>query len=226
MLRSCLLGGLSGSIGACVGSPFFLIKTQMQSFAMENIAVGFQRKHDGLWSALRSIYTKNGFQGLYRNFSANIPRSFLASGAQLATFEPVKDFMRRHNFSFGNPTLDSLFVATIASTSCSIAITPPDIVLTRLFNQPTDDTGRGKYYNGAIDCACKLIKFEGISALYKGFFPIFFRVTPHSTIVLFLFDKGKMYRNKYFSTKNYQKIVFLATITVTSLNAFIFTLTF
>lgn len=163
----------------------------MQSYAEENIAVGFQRKYEGIWSAFYSIYSENGVRGLYRNVSGNIPRSILASGAQLATFEPAKDFMHRHKLSFDNSTLNSFIAALIAGTAMSIAMAPPDIILTRLYNQPVDDTGRGQYYNGVIDCICKTTKYEGIAGLSKGFWPIYFRIAPHSTIVLLMFDQAK-----------------------------------
>lgn len=53
-------------MGSCLGSPFFLIKTHMQSFADTKVAVGFQRKHEGMISAFKKIYAIRGIRGLYR----------------------------------------------------------------------------------------------------------------------------------------------------------------
>lgn len=171
----------------------------MQSYAKENIAVGFQRKHTGTWAAFEKIYKARGFSGLYRGVVGNIPRAALGSGAQLATFEPTKEFMRRNNLNFESTTLTSFVAASIAGTAMSIAITPPDIILTRLYNQPLDDAGRGKYYNGVADCFLKTIKVEGLAGLYKGFWPNYLRMGPHSTLVLLLYDEAKSYRDSYFS---------------------------
>lgn len=195
--RGYFWGGLSGCVGSCAGSPFFLVKTQMQSYAKENIAVGFQRKHDGMMQALSKIYAARGIRGLYRGVIGNIPRAALGSGAQLATFGPVKDFVKRNNLSLENPTANSFACAFVAGSAMSVAITPPDIILTRLYNQPLDDHGKGKYYSGVIDCFWKVLKVEGVAGLYKGFWPNYLRMAPHSTLVLLFYDEMKRFRDEY-----------------------------
>lgn len=80
----------------------------------------------------------------------------------------------------------------------AITITPPDVILTRLYNQPLDDAGKGKYYSGVVDCLIKIVKTEGPSALYKGFWPSYLRVAPHSTLVLVFYDEVKAMRDKFF----------------------------
>lgn len=169
----------------------------MQSYAKTDIAVGFQRKHDGMIQAFKKIYGIRGIKGLYRGVIGNIPRATLGSGAQLATFEPTKEFLRRHDLCFQSATANSFLCASIAGTTMSIAITPPDIILTRLYNQPLDDAGKGKLYSGVADCFWKICKTEGIMGLYKGFWPNYLRMGPHSTLVLLLYDEFKTFRDKY-----------------------------
>lgn len=84
----------------------------------------------------------------------------------------------------------------------AIAITPPDIILTRLYNQPLDDAGKGKYYKGAYDCFCKIVKIEGLSGLYKGFWPNYLRMAPHSTLVLLFYDEAKAARDRIVNARN------------------------
>lgn len=194
--RSYFWGGLSGSMGSCLSSPFFLVKTQMQSYADVKVAVGFQRKHDGMMAAFKKIYSIRGFRGLYRGVIGNIPRAALGSGAQLATFEPLKDYLARNDLSLSNSTLNSFLCSTIAGSAMAIAITPPDVILTRLYNQPLDNAGKGKYYAGVYDCLVKIIKTEGFSGLYKGFWPSYLRVASHSTLVLLFYDEAKAFRDK------------------------------
>lgn len=199
--RGYFWGGLTGSIGSCLSSPFFLIKTQMQSYADVKVAVGFQRKHDGMIAAFKKIYAIRGIRGLYRGVIGNIPRAALGSGAQLATFEPLKGYMARNDLSFKNSTVNSFVCSTIAGSAMAVTITPPDVILTRLYNQPLDNAGNGKYYNGVYDCFIKIIKTEGFSGLYKGFWPSYIRVATHSTLVLLFYDELKPVRDKLFSMK-------------------------
>lgn len=58
--KSVLVGGAGGVIGQYFASPFFLVKTHLQSQAAQAIAVGYQHQHHGSWNALKKIYRKNG----------------------------------------------------------------------------------------------------------------------------------------------------------------------
>lgn len=196
--RGYFWGAFGGSIGSCLGSPFYLIKTHMQSYSDVNAAVGFQRKHDGLIAAFKKIYSVRGIRGLYRGATANIPRAALGNGAQLATYEPLKDYMKRNDLSFSNSIVNSFICSSVAGTTMSIAMTPPDVILTRLYNQPLDDAGKGKYYSGVYDCLVKIIRAEGFSGLYKGFWPSYLRLAPHSTLVLVFYDEAKKMRDTFF----------------------------
>lgn len=62
-------------------------------------------------------------------------------------------------------------------------------------------TGRNNEYSGAFDCVRKIVKSEGVTALWKGFTPYFFRLGPH-TILTFVFLEQL---NKYFA-KYYMKM--------------------
>lgn len=67
---------------------------------------------------------------------------------------------------------------------------------TRLYNQGVDKKGAGIFYNGVIDCATKIFKAEGIAGFYKGFWPHYVRLGPHSALVLLIFDELKSLRAK------------------------------
>lgn len=163
-----------------------------------SVAVGFQRKHEGVIDAFKKIYRIRGIRGLYRGVIGNIPRAALGSGAQLATFEPLKGYMARNNLSFSNKTFNSFVCSLIAGTTMAVSMTPPDVILTRLYNQPLDDAGKGRYYSGVYDCFVKIVKTEGFAGLYKGFWPSYMRNAPHSTFVLVFYDEAKCLRDKYF----------------------------
>lgn len=85
-MNSIVCGALSGMIGAFAASPFYLVKTQMQSSASESIAVGFQYHYTGTTQAFRAIYAKNGIKGLWQGWESVVPRLGFGSVVQLATF--------------------------------------------------------------------------------------------------------------------------------------------
>ena len=64
---------------------------------------------------------------------------------------------------------------------------------TRLYSQPLDSHGKGVLYDGALDCAWKILRIEGVLAFYKGATAHFLRVGPH-TMLTFVFI-GLLRRN-------------------------------
>lgn len=171
------------------------MKTQLQSYTPTDIAVGYQRSHDGMLHAFKKIYNARGIPGLYRGVVGNIPRAALGSGAQLATFGPTKEYLKQRGWAFESNAANSFLCGLIAGSTMSVAITPPDIILTRLYNQPLNEHGKGLYYSGVLDCMWKIIKTEGPMGLYKGFWPNYLRIAPHSTLVLLFYDQAKAYRD-------------------------------
>lgn len=171
IVRSALWGATGGFVGAALANPFFMLKTHLMSAAKEEIAVGTQHRHTGMFSALAEIFRKHGLSGLYRGVLVNLPRALLGSGGQLAAFGYSKDFLER-NYSnkLAAPTI-SLVSGVIAGTVMAITMTPPDMIAIRLYNQGVDVHGKGVYYNGVVDCVVKVVKSEGIASLYKGFWP-------------------------------------------------------
>lgn len=93
----CVLwGGISGVIGASLGCPFFMVKTQIQAGAAGHNAVGFQHHHKNTSSALKSAYRRNGLRGLWRGYTGMVPRTGIGSSVQLSTFTEAKDICKKY----------------------------------------------------------------------------------------------------------------------------------
>lgn len=96
----CVLwGGISGVIGASLGCPFFMVKTQIQSSSVGKYAVGFQHHHRGTFDALKSAYRGRGVKGLWRGYTGMVPRTGIGSSVQLSTFTQSKDFCLKYEVS-------------------------------------------------------------------------------------------------------------------------------
>ncbi|EDW77226.1 uncharacterized protein Dwil_GK22254 [Drosophila willistoni] len=189
-------GAIGGVVGSYCSSPFFLIKTQLQSQAAKQIAVGFQHEHSSMSDALRQIWQKNGIVGLWRGSVAALPRAAVGSGAQIATFGKTKSLLQEYDL-VTQPSCNSFCAGLIAGSIMSVAITPPDVITTRLYNQGVDAQGRGLLYKGWLDCFLKIFKAEGVYGMYKGFWANYLRIAPHSTLVLLFFDELIAVREKY-----------------------------
>ncbi|XP_067630696.1 solute carrier family 25 member 35-like [Eurosta solidaginis] len=193
---SLFWGAAGGAMGAYCSSPFFLIKTQLQSRAPEQVAVGYQHHYTGIFNALPQIYRQGGIAGLWRGSTAAIPRASIGSGAQIATFGKSKAILREYNLVI-HPTLNSLCGGFIAGCAVTLAMTPPDVISTRLYNQGLDARGKGLLYSGWWDCFFKISRSEGLYGLYKGFWVSYLRLVPQSVLVLLFFDELLAVKNKY-----------------------------
>lgn len=169
-------GASSGIIGAVLGSPLFLVKTRLQSYS-EFIKIGEQTHYTGVWNGLRTIYTKEGFKGLYRGVDAAILRTGAGSSVQLPIYNTAKHFLLNNDLMKDGTALH-LTASTISGIGVAVVMNPWDVILTRIYNQ------KGNLYKGPLDCFIKTVRIEGISALYKGFEAQVFRIAPHTIICL------------------------------------------
>ena len=140
------------------------------------------------------VYKQFGITGLWRGASGAVLRVSVGSAAQLSTFSITKDFIEKRKLF----KKDSFFLGVAASFCSSfvvcLAMTPFDVVSTRLYNQGIDKSGRGLLYTGPFDCIAKIFKQEGILGFYKGIGAQYFRLGPHTILSLvFCYELRKFY---------------------------------
>lgn len=185
-VRCVIAGGFSGFLGVSFSCPFYMIKTQLQSQSSDaKYAVGYQHKHKGLIDALKTTYNSHGFKGLWKGYSAIVPRNVVGSSVQLTTFSSCKQLVGQYEI-FAN----SVFLAAIVSSLLTgfvtcVCQTPFDTVATRMFNQPVNSDGKGLTYKNVIDCFIKVSKTEGFwRGCYKGFGANYLRMAPQHLLNL------------------------------------------
>ncbi|XP_069700644.1 solute carrier family 25 member 35-like [Periplaneta americana] len=184
--KCIIVGAFAGCAGAYSGSPFYLVKTHLQSQASESVAVGFQHAHTGSFSALKKIYQEGGIAGLWRGSCSALPRAGIGSASQLLSFSTCKEYLETYEVFADRPLLNTFVSAMVGGVVVTLCMTPFDVVMTRLYNQGTDPQGRGLLYKGVVDCFSKMLRTEGIHGLFKGFLPNYTRLGPH-TVLCFVF---------------------------------------
>lgn len=191
--RCVVAGGFSGFIGVSFSCPFYMIKTQLQSQSSNaKYAVGYQHQHKGLIDALKTTYNSHGLKGLWKGYTAIVPRNVVGSSVQLSTFSSCKELVGQYDF-FAN----SIFFAAVVSSLLTgfvtcVCMTPFDTAATRMFNQPVNNEGKGLLYKSVIDCFIKVSKTEGFwRGFYKGFGANYFRMCPQHLLNLTFWEQFK-----------------------------------
>jgi solute carrier family 25 protein 34/35 len=161
-------GAASGILGAAAGSPFFLVKTRLQSYS-PFLPVGTQHNYKNARDGMRQIFSTEGVRGLYRGIGPAMVRTGFGSSAQLPTYFFAKRQLIKHlDMKEGMP----LHIAS--STASGFVMHPPDTVMSRMYNQT------GNLYSSAFDCLYRTVKTEGVLAVYKGYFAHLARILPHT----------------------------------------------
>jgi len=165
-------GASSGVLGAAVGSPFFLLKTRLQSYS-PFLPVGTQHKYKNAADGFAKIYRAEGTTGLWRGAGAAMVRTGFGSSVQLPTYFFAKRRLQRH---LGMQEGVGLHLASSAASGFVVCCVmhPPDTVMSRMYNQTGDK------YKSAMDCLMKTVRTEGVLAIYKGFTAHLARILPHT----------------------------------------------
>lgn len=201
-VRCMIVGGCSGLISVTFACPFYMIKTQLQSQSSNvKYAVGYQHKHKGLIDALKTTYNSHGLKGLWKGYTAIIPRNIVGSSVQLSTFSVCKELLNRYEFFAGSVLYAAVVSSLLTGFITCIFMTPFDTAATRMFNQPVNVNGKGLLYRNVLDCFIKVTKTEGFwHGFYKGFLPNYFRMCPQQLLNLTLWEQFKKWN------KDFQKL--------------------
>jgi len=199
--RSLFFGAVCGTFGAVVGSPFFLVKTHLQSKAnVTSIAVGHQHEYKGMTSAFQAIYKKYGVLGLWRGSTSAIPRVSIASAVQMITFEKALEFVRGTEsiaIPYNTPLMTAFYASLISGVFVTVSMAPFDMVATRFYNQGVDSNGKGVLYKSVWNCMTKIFHEEGFLGFYKGWTANYFRLGPHTLLLLVFWDRLKHHHRVY-----------------------------
>ncbi|RDW94678.1 putative oxaloacetate carrier [Coleophoma crateriformis] len=182
-------GATSGIMGAAAGSPFFLVKTRLQSFS-PFAPVGTQHQYRNAADGMRQIYKAEGVTGLYRGVGAAMVRTGFGSSVQLPTYFFAKRRLVKHLGMEEGPALHLMSSTASGFVVCCV-MHPPDTIMSRMYNQ------NGNLYKGVFDCLSKTVKTEGILAIYKGFLPHLARILPHTILTLSLAEQTNKLMRKF-----------------------------
>lgn len=116
-------GAASGILGAAAGSPFFLVKTRLQSFS-PSLPVGTQHGYKNTPDGLRQIGRNEGIKGLFRGVGAAMVRTGFGSSVQLPTYFFAKRRLVRHLGMGEGPALHLASSAASGFVVCCVMHPP------------------------------------------------------------------------------------------------------
>ncbi|KAK6616990.1 hypothetical protein RUM44_005347 [Polyplax serrata] len=184
------LGMAAGCTGAFVGTPAEVALIRMT--ADGRLPLEERRNYKNVFEALLRISKEEGILTLWRGAVPTMGRAMVVNAAQLASYSQAKQYLLTTGYFEDNvfchfvSSMISGFVTTAASM-------PVDIAKTRIQNMKT--INGNPEYKGAGDVLIKVIRNEGVFALWKGFTPYYARLGPHTVLTfIFLEQMNKYYK--------------------------------
>ncbi|KAJ6954667.1 mitochondrial uncoupling protein 5 [Populus alba x Populus x berolinensis] len=181
LLSKITAGLIAGGIGAAVGNPADVAMVRMQ--ADGRLPVSQRRNYKSVIDAITRMSKQEGVTSLWRGSSLTVNRAMIVTASQLASYDQIKE-MILGNGVMGDGLGTHVTASFAAGFVAAVASNPVDVIKTRVMNMKVEP-GQAAPYKGAIDCAMKTVKAEGVMSLYKGFIPTISRQGPF-TVVLFV----------------------------------------
>lgn len=187
--QRALCGAAAGLVATMGTYPLEVVRTRMITQSARHIR--------GVAHGLRSITRAEGLRGLYRGGCSGIVGAIPFEGAQFGCYEYLKLTARdqqwpRWRWPAGKTELDALDFLVCGSLAGAVGQTvayPFDTVKKRLQAQAL---GSGEhYYSGSLDCARRVVRDEGVLALYRGTLPNLARIAPYAAVMFSTFETTK-----------------------------------
>jgi len=176
-------GGAAGATSLCFVYPLDFARTRLAA----DVGKGASREFKGLADCLVKIAKSDGPIGLYRGFFVSVQGIIIYRAAYFGMFDTAKmvftaDGQKLNFFAAWG-------IAQVVTIGSGILSYPWDTVRRRMMMQ----SGRKDVlYKNTLDCALKIVKNEGMSAMFKGALSNVFRGTG-GALVLAIYDEIQKY---------------------------------
>lgn len=185
--KTLCAGGIAGAVSRTVVAPFERLKIIFQT-------QGNPPAYKGVLQSLDKIAREEGIKGYYKGNGTNCVRIFPTSALQFYSFETYKQFLIQ-NWAIPRgkkelTPIETLVAGGGAGITALIITYPLEFVRCRLTVQ------KEAHYKGILDCMTKVVRSDGVLALYKGLWPSIIGVVPYVGMDFATYETLKRYSPK------------------------------
>ena len=169
--------------------------------ALDFSKVKEERTYKGFFNCAKKTIKNEGFFSLYKGFVISIIGTLPYVGISLACYDTLKTFVitasPQENENQEQWTIQNMIryigIGTISGIFAQVLTYPIDTIRRR--KQLDGALGTPKLYKSSFDMLSKMVKTEGIRALYAGLTPSLLKVVPAFAIQFACYDilKSKMH---------------------------------
>lgn len=176
-------GAFSGIFTTIIMAPGERIKCLLQIQHGEA-----KPKYSGPKDVVRQLYREGGIRSIYKGTCATLLRDMPASGMYFMTYEGLQRLMTPEDGKLS--LLSTILAGGFAGIANWVIGMPPDVLKSRLQTAP-----EGTYKRGIREVFVKLIKEDGVLALYRGVVPVMLRAFPANAACFLGFEMAMKFLN-------------------------------
>lgn len=180
--QKALIAGVSGACGGWVGTPGDMVNVRMQNDMKLPAAQRRNYKHaiDGVFRVMR----EEGVSKLFNGATMATCRAVLMTIGQLSFYDQIKQMLIQSGYMKDN--LTTHFTSSFLAASIATVLTQPlDVMKTRMMN------AKPGQFKGILDCFVYTAKM-GPVGFFKGFFPAWVRLAPHTVCTFIFFEQLRL----------------------------------
>jgi len=174
LVYEVIAGSVAGFSQVVATNPYEIVKVRLQTQAL--VEEAHQRK--SAFSVVREL----GFSGLFKGSGATLLRDVPFSAMYFSLFGNFKRILHERNGHLS--TVDVFLCGITAGIIAGGTVTPADVIKTRIQVKQSS----GVAYKGIRDCFFRIVREEGIRALYKGTLPRIMIISPLFGITLATYE--------------------------------------
>ncbi|GMR50357.1 hypothetical protein PMAYCL1PPCAC_20552, partial [Pristionchus mayeri] len=183
-LKKASIAMTAGACGAFIGTPAEIALIRMTGDG--RLPADQRRNYKNAFEAIARIGREEGVATLWRGCIPTVMRAMVVNVAQLATYSQAKEGIA--SLGVIPAGIATHFAAAMVSGfTTAFASMPVDIAKTRIQSMRTIN-GVPEYKNG-LDVILKVIKNEGVFALWKGFTPCYMRIGPYTVLTFLILEQ-------------------------------------
>lgn len=176
-------GGLAGAGSLCIVYPLDYARTRLAS----DVGTG-KRDFKGLWDCLiKTARGPSGFKGLYNGFGVSVAGIIPYRGVYFGLYDSFRE-KNPWKKDVGIKGILSKFVVAQTTAICAGYASYPFDTIRRRLQMQSEKPKDQWMYKGTMDCFTKILKDEGVKAMFKGAGANALR-TVGSALVLVLYDQ-------------------------------------
>lgn len=202
-----VIGGMSGCSATCVVQPLDMVKVRIQ---IKNEEIS-KLKREGKASSnasvspftvIKEVMAYGGVGAFYKGIDSALTRQIFYTTTRLGVYKSLFNYMKNRKQGANLNFAEKAFCSLSAGFIGSIVGNPADLALIRMQNDTTLPPEQRRNYKNVVDAFSRIVKEEGVAALWRGCIPTIIRAMSLNLGMLAPYDEVKERLNKWTGTKD------------------------